>query len=282
MTVDGQITTTKAATQRAATLDVIGPVAWIRLNRPRAMNALNHDLLDALDSALDAVENDVVIRVAVLTGAGGVFCAGADLKGLVGADGSVDEDALLMLVRRAGATISRIPAVGKPVIAAVNGLAVAGGLELVLACDLVVAAKGARLGDAHANYGLLPGGGGAVRLARVVGPTVAKYLAFTGDFLSAVDLVPLGLVNQVVDDDELDARVGELAERLANKSGAGLAHMKRLIDDGLEQPLVTALRLEQQALAVHVRSPDLQEGLTAFREKREPRYAPTANGRKKG
>jgi enoyl-CoA hydratase len=249
--------------------ELAGPVAWLRLNRPDAMNALSTELLDDLDHAIDIVERDTTVRVVVLTGTGHAFCAGVDLKEI---GQPPDPDRIVAFVRAAGATIDRLPALGKPVIAAVNGLALAGGLELVLACDLVVAAASARLGDAHANYGLLPGAGGAVRLARVVGPTVAKYLAFTGQSLPAADLVPLGLVNEVVPPGRLRTRANELAQQIAAKSPQGIARMKALIRDGLDQPLDTALRLERLVLATHAHSADLVEGLAAFTEKRLPRY----------
>lgn len=249
-----------------------GPVAWLRMNRPDAMNSLNNELLDQLNAALDSVENDPSVHVVVLTGTARAFCAGADLKEIAADDGSIDADKLLTFVDHAAATIQRFPALTKPVIAAINGLALAGGMELMMACDLVIAAQGARIGDAHSNYGLLPGGGGAARLARLAGPLVAKYLAFTGDFLPASELLPLGLVNEVVPDDELHSRAEQLAQRIASKSASGLSHMKRLIDEGLDQPLANALRMEQDALAVHVHSDDLREGLNAFREKRHPHF----------
>lgn len=254
------------------TVDVTDSIAWLTLNRPEAMNALNRPLVAALDSALSLVASDSAVRVVVLTGSGKAFCAGGDLKEFLDDDGEVDPDELLSFVRYASCVLDRLPQLGKPVIASVNGFAMAGGLELVLACDLVVAAASARLGDAHSNFGVLPGGGGAARLARVVGPTVAKYLAFTGDAVPAERLVPFGLVNEVVPDEELHVRTHQLAARIAGKSVPGLAHMKRLINDGLEQPLDTALRLEHQALAVHVHDPDMREGLAAFRERRKPHY----------
>lgn len=252
------------------TLKISDHVAWVTLNRPDAMNALSVELLEALRATLAKAEDDLDVRVIILSGNGTAFCAGGDLKDLCLEDGTVDPDSLVEFVRFAGATIERIPALSKPVIAAVNGLALAGGLELVIACDLVVASKSARLGDAHANYGLLPGGGGAARLPRVVSPAVARYLAFTGDNLPAAELVPLGLVNEVVDDEQLESRVAELAARIATKSAPGLAHMKRLINVGLEQPLATALQMEHQALAAHAHGNDMREGLAAFRERRKP------------
>lgn len=255
------------------TLEIAKPIAWIRLNQPDTMNPLSEQLLDELNSAVDRIENDAAVRVVVLTGSGRAFSAGAELTSIASPDGSIDGESLLNLVRRASATFERLPALNKPVIAAVNGYALAGGMELMMACDMVIAAQSARIGDAHSNYGLLPGSGGAVRLARLVGPMVAKYLAFTGNFVPAADLVPFGLVNEVVPDEELHDRVDQLARQLASKSPRGLAHMKRLIDDGLEQPLATALRLEHQATAVHMYScSDMQEGLAAFREKRKPLF----------
>lgn len=262
------------------TLKIGDGVAWLTLNRPDAMNSMTRALLEALRATLAAADNDPSIRVVVLTGNGSAFCTGADLNELLQPDGSIDPDELLEFVRFAGSTIECLPALSKPVIAAVNGFALAGGLELALACDFVVAAKSARLGDAHANYGLLPGGGGAARLARVVSPSVARYLAFTGDSVPAAELVPLGLVNEVVDDEQLEERTGELAARIAAKSAPGLARMKRLINDGLEQPLATALRMEHQALAVHVHSADMREGLAAFRERRKPHFTDTQPPRK--
>jgi enoyl-CoA hydratase/carnithine racemase len=250
-----------------------GPAAWITLERPEVMNSLSPELLGELDAALAAAGSDAGIRVVVVTGSGRAFCAGADLSfaldALAGGEGGA---ALIAFVERAAAVLSRLEALPKPVIAAVNGLALAGGLELVLCCDLVVAAESARIGDVHANYGLLPGAGGAVRLARKIGPTRAKHLLFTGEMVPASELVTAGLVNSVVPDGELVSAVDKLVGAIAEKSPLGLGAMKRLVAEGLEQPLDAALRLERDALAAHVQSQDLREGLAAFREKRKPRF----------
>lgn len=256
-------------------LKVADGIAWITLSRPKAMNAVNRALIAGLEGALISVQADHSVRVVVITGSGRAFCAGGDLKEFLNGDGSIDQKELLKFVQYAGSVFERVSALTKPVIAAVNGFALAGGLELALSCDLVLAAESARLGDGHSNYGLLPGGGGAARLVRVVGPMVAKYLAFTGDALPAADLVPLGLVNEVVPDDRLLSRANEVAARIASKSPVGLAAMKALINDGLDQSLPVALRAEHQALAAHMYSEDMHEGLTAFREKRKPNYTTT-------
>ena len=203
------------------------------------------------------------------TAPGRAFCAGADLKYVKTQAGESGTSGFLDSVL---STMNRIDRFPKPVIAALNGITLAGGLELVLCCDLVLAARSAKIGDAHANYGLIPGGGGSVRLPRVIGPTRAKYLLFTGDFVDAADLVEAGLVNQVVDDDQLESVAQAVADKIATKSPLGLRRMKTLVDDGLQQPLDTALRLELLASEVHSHSADLHEGLAAFNEKRTPRF----------
>lgn len=249
--------------------DIRDGVLWVTLNRPEAMNALTPDVLTGVNDALDRAESDEAIRVVVLSGAGRAFCAGADLKFVRSASalGPTSTDAFLRNVLRTMERLERLP---MPVIAAVNGLALAGGLELLLCCDLVVAARSAKLGDAHANYGLLPGGGGSVRLPRKIGPTRAKYLLFTGEFVAADELVASGLVNLVVDDTELIPAAQSLAARVATKSPLGLRRMKQLVNDGLDQPAETALRLELLASEVHAHSEDMREGLAAFAEKRKP------------
>lgn len=251
--------------------DVDGPVVWLRLNRPSAMNALNEALIAALARELDDLRSNTDARVVVITGEGRAFCTGADLKAIAML-GEEDPRQLITFVRKAATLFDQISALDKPVIAAVNGTAAAGGLELALACDLVLAADSARMGDAHANFGLLPGGGGAARLTRVVGPMVAKRLAFTGDLIPASELVPHGLVNEVVPAGDLAKRATDVAHSIAQKSPLGLARMKCLIDNTADLPLAAALRSELESLQAHAYSTDMREGLTAFREKRSPRY----------
>lgn len=246
-------------------------VLTLTLNRPAAMNALNPAIVQAMSDALSEASSRGDVRAVVITGGGRAFCAGADLK-FVQAEGSDDDTATTRFLDDLQTLLDRIEAFQAPVIASVNGLALAGGLELVLCCDLVVAARSARFGDAHANFGLLPGGGGSVRLPRKIGVTRAKYLMFTGDFVSAQDMEIAGLVNQVVDDGQLVAATLALAKRIGAHSPLGLARMKRLIDDGIEQPQSVALRQELLMLALHRHSADMREGLAAFREKREPRF----------
>jgi enoyl-CoA hydratase/carnithine racemase len=257
---------------RAVLYDVQDGVGWIRLNRPEVGNALNPALVDELDAILIGAEDDAQVRVLVLTGAGADFCNGADLSSL----GPLDSYALRMKfgrrMERTGQLFRRLERHPKPVIAAVNGVARAGGLELLLCCDLVVAARGALIGEGHSSHGQLPGGGGSIRLPRKIGPSRAKLLLFTGELFPAETLERWGLVSLVVDDHELDKEAGALAAKLAQKSPLSLTHMKQLVNDGLEQPQDTALRLEIMAAELHLGSGDMAEGMRAIEEGRPPAF----------
>jgi len=244
-----------------------GQGLWVRLNRPQAMNSLTPEVLQGIEAALDEAERRADIRSVVVTGIGKAFCAGADLRFIQDQNPSGHTGQFLDQLFK---TLNRLDRFPKPVIAALNGLALAGGLELLLCCDLVVAARSARMGDAHANYGLIPGGGGSVRLPRAIGATRAKYLMLTGDFVSTQAMQEAGLVHQVVDDADLTEAALSLADKLAHKSPLGLKRMLALVDSGLESPIDDALCHELQVLQEHAKSDDMQEGLAAFAEKRPP------------
>ena len=249
--------------------EIRGGAMWITLNRPDALNAITPAVISGINAALDKAQLSDV-RAVVLTGTGRAFCAGADLKFVRGEAGN--EMSLSRFLDTVLLVMNRLETFPMPVIASLNGLTLAGGLELMLCCDLVVAARSAKLGDAHANFGLLHGGGSSVRLPRKIGPTRAKYLLYTGEFVPAEQLVAAGLVNEVVDDDRLIPATEALVAKLVNKSPLVLRRMKALVDDGLEQPCAIALRQELLASEVHARSHDLREGLAAFEEKRKPRF----------
>ena len=251
-------------------LEQRGPAAWVTLNRPRELNALSGALLDRLDGVLDAMEADTAARCLVLTGAGRAFCAGADLAFVHALPADRREIATAAFLRRASALMSRLEAFPKPVIAAVNGIATAGGMELVLCCDLVIAAHGARLGDGHANYGLLPGAGASARLPRRIGLARAKHLFFTGDLVPAAELVTAGLVNTVVPGEELVAEVDRLVAKIATKSPLGLRRMKELANAAVETTLADALRHELDVNEGYALTFDRNEGLAAFNEHRQP------------
>ena len=235
-------------------------------------NMLTTKMVEELERHIADLHRRRHVRAVVLTGQGDkAFCAGADLKFVRGEAGD-DETALSRFLDTVLLVMNRLETFPMPVIASLNGLTLAGGLELMLCCDLVVAARAAKLGDAHANYGLLPGGGSSVRLPRKIGPTRAKYLLYTGEFVPADQLVAAGLVNEVVDDSALITATEALVAKLANKSPLVLRRMKALVDDGLEQPAAIALRQELLASEVHACSHDMKEGLAAFEEKRKPRF----------
>lgn len=249
-----------------------GPAAWIYFNRPMAMNALTPPLIDELDAALAAAEADPAVIAVVLSGKGKAFCAGADLKHVKDSRFAAAADPTMAFLRHGMAVMRRLECLPKPVIAAVNGVALAGGFEFVLCCDLVVAAETALFGDAHANFGIIPGGGSSVRLPRRIGPNHAKYMIFSGQFLPPSHPFLASMIHSVVPPDRLADSVAALVAQLANKSPLGLRRMKELVNDGWDQPLDIALRQELLALDLHSRSHDMQEGLAAFAEKRAPQF----------
>jgi enoyl-CoA hydratase/carnithine racemase len=262
MTTQTNDTTDELLTERR------GTVLWLTLNRPRALNAVTASMLDALVAAIETGDRDPEVRAMVLTGSGRGFCAGADLKD----SAKRSPEAGAKFVKKIGELTNLIEASGTPVIAAVNGIAVAGGLELVLSCDIVVAAESAVLGDSHSNFAMFPGAGATVRLPRKIGVNNAKYLMLTGETPTAREWLALGLVNVVVADDDLHDSVERLADKIASKSPLVLARMKQALNDSLDQPVAIGLRYERALAAAHSYSADRVEGLTAFREKRTPQF----------
>ncbi|BBZ04802.1 enoyl-CoA hydratase [Mycolicibacterium chitae] len=249
--------------------EVRDAAAWITLNRPAARNALSLELLDGVGAALDAAAQDPAVRAVVIGATGTAFCAGADLKRVGAMD---DHSSVVEFLKAAAALFDRITEHPQPVIAAVQGIAVAGGLELVLACDLVIATTDAAFSDGHARYGLFPAAGGATRLPRKIGPNRAKQLLFTAESWTAQRMYEAGLVTEVAPADELGAAVGALVERIARHSPLGITGMKRLVDNGSDQSLPAALAAELEACTEYARSTDFAEGLRAFGERREPKF----------
>jgi enoyl-CoA hydratase len=250
-----------------------GSALWLRLNRPEVLNGLSPEIVAGLQRGLDRAEREKGVKVVVIAAEGRAFCAGADLKHVSSiSDGHSADSAQQRFLKMVGATFDRIERFPKPTIACVHGIAVAGGLELVLCCDLVWASESARFGDAHATYGLLPGGGASIRLPRRIGVTRAKYLLYTGQILPCRALEHWGLINQIVADDELIGAVDDIADVLARRSPLAVSRVKELVNEGLEVPLPVGLSMELDASASHEASHDYQEGLAAFNEKRDPRF----------
>jgi 2-(1,2-epoxy-1,2-dihydrophenyl)acetyl-CoA isomerase len=245
-------------------------VATITLNRPDARNALDIVMRRELIAALDEVEADAAARVLILTGAGGHFCAGGDVKTMrekrhTAAEGRARVELLNAMVRR----LVDFP---KPTIAMVDGYAVGAGSNLALCCDLIVASDRAKFGELFWKIGLVPDGGGTWLLPRVVGLARAKELIFTADVIDAAEALRIGLVNRVVPVAELEAATRALAEKIAAGPPAVLKMAKHMVNRAATSDLAAALDLEAFSQGLAIASEDHQEGLRAFFEKRPPRF----------
>ncbi|MFD8382947.1 enoyl-CoA hydratase/isomerase family protein [Streptomyces sp. NPDC059679] len=251
-------------------------VAWITLDRPAAMNAITPDQRERLISLLDDASADPAVGAVVITATGKGFCAGADLRGGArtgaGGDERVAGDVARLIRRGAQRLIAAVLDCEKPVIAAVNGTAAGLGAHLAFACDLVIAAESARFIEVFVRRGLVPDGGGAYLLPRLIGPQRAKELLFFGDSLSAAEAERIGLVNRVVPDGELAKTAREWAERLAAGPTRAIALTKQLVNGSLEADRPAAFAAEAAAQEINMTTADAQEGVRAFAERRTPEY----------
>jgi enoyl-CoA hydratase/carnithine racemase len=241
-------------------------VALVRINRPEARNALNMATRKTLAAVFERFHDEPSVRAIVLTGNEQAFAAGADLKELLDA-GAVD-----MLRRRAERywnTIARTP---QPVIAAINGYALGGGLELAMCCDIIIAGKSAQLGQPEVRVGIMPGAGGTQRLTRAIGKFHAMRLCLTGRPIAATEAHQIGLVSQVVPDAEVvDAALG-MARDLARLPPLAVMQIKEAILAGQDASLEAGLALERKAFQLLFASADKREGMQAFLEKRQPDF----------
>ncbi|MFF3451188.1 enoyl-CoA hydratase/isomerase family protein [Streptomyces sp. NPDC002667] len=247
-------------------------VSWITLDRPEAMNALTWDQRERVIGLLAAASADPAVRAVVITATGRGFCAGADLRGGPPAGERVPGDVARTIRLGAQRLIAAVLDCEKPVIAAVNGTAAGLGAHLALACDLVLAAEEARFIEVFARRGLVPDGGGAYLLPRLIGPQRAKELMFFGDALSAVDAERIGLVNRVVPPGELEKTARAWAERLAAGPTRALALTKQLVNASLDTDRGGAFAAEAAAQEINMTTRDAVEGVASFVERRAPRY----------
>jgi len=247
-------------------------IAQIQLNRPERMNALGVATVAALEQAVAQAQAQGA-RVLLLRGTGRAFSAGADLKERQGMDlaGKLEHNAG---IRRALDALAGARCV---TVAVINGLALGGGTEMALACDLRIAAAGVSMGLTESRIGAFPGAGGTQRLPRVVGVARALQLMFTAEPVSSEAALAMNLVNEVVPAEQLEARALALATVIASRSATALAAIKQLVYQGMELPLAAALRVERAALPEILGSADYAEGLAAFAEKRPPRFTDIAH-----
>ncbi|MFJ5632704.1 enoyl-CoA hydratase/isomerase family protein [Streptomyces goshikiensis] len=249
-----------------------GGVSWITLNRPEAMNAVTWEQRERVIALLGAASADPGVRAVVVTATGKGFCAGADLRGAPTAGERVAGDVARMIRLGAQRLITAVLDCEKPVIAAVNGTAAGIGAHLALACDLVIAAEPARFIEVFVRRGLVPDGGGAYLLPRLVGPQKAKELMFFGDAVPAAEAERLGLVNRVVPAEALEESAREWAERLAQGPTRALAMTKQLVNASLDGDRAAALAAEATAQELNMGTADANEGVASFVERRTPKY----------
>ncbi|MFD5515843.1 enoyl-CoA hydratase/isomerase family protein [Streptomyces sp. NPDC127066] len=247
-------------------------VSWITLDRPEAMNALTWDQRERVIDLLAAASADPGVRAVVITATGRGFCAGADLRGGPPAGERVPGDVARTIRLGAQRLIAAVLDCEKPVIAAVNGTAAGIGAHLAFACDLVLAAEPARFIEVFVRRGLVPDGGGAYLLPRLVGPRRAKELMFFGDALSASDAERIGLVNRVVPAEELEKTARAWSERLATGPTRALALTKQLVNASLDTDRAAAFAAEAAAQEINMTTADAVEGVRSFVERRVPRF----------
>lgn len=244
-------------------------VLWITLNRPHRLNAFNDVLISELADALDTVEKDRTLRCLVVTGEGDrAFSAGADLTMFSKVTPAKAEE----FSRLGQKVFNRIEEMSKPAVAAINGFALGGGLELALTCDFRIAAAHAELGNPEVGLGLIPGWGGTQRLVRFVGLAKAKEIIMLGKKLKADEALKAGLVNRVVQYDKLRSEASELAEKLSEGPPLALRYAKHAINFGSQAPLDVGLRLESSLMALSFSTEDLKRGVEAFMSKRKPEF----------
>ena len=251
-------------------LEINGAVATLTLNRADQLNSITNEILELIGSYIDEIEANNAVRVVVVKSTGRAFCAGADLKGLPRSE--EDPTATERFLRRWYRAFNRLASCSKPTIAVVQGLTLAGGLELLMCCDLAIASEDAQIGDQHANFGLLAGGGGTQRLPRLIGERRAKWLLYSGEWISGTIAADWGLINQAVPAAELEQAAQKMVDALANKSPLGLASTKFLVDRGLSVDLDTGLDMEVRIAAKHILSKDVDIGLDAFMNKKTPEF----------
>ena len=243
-------------------------IGIIKINRPNYLNALNKDTIIELTKAVEELEKDKIIKVVILTGEGKAFIAGADIKQM--------KDMNLLEAKKFGEMghklMMTIEKSRLPFIAAVNGYALGGGCEVMMACDIAIASVSSKIGQPEINLGIHPGFGGTQRLPRLVGKMKAKELLLTGDNIDANEAHRIGLINMVVADDKLMEEVEKIARKIAAKSSIQTSFIKTLVNKGIDVDLNKACTLEISYFSKSFNTEDQKEGMNAFLEKRKPSF----------
>jgi len=243
-------------------------IATITINRPK-VNVMNEQTVLEILSRLEDAGKDEDVKVVVITGAGEkAFCAGLDLTTVK----DINVIKAVEVTKRGQKLTLAVEELGKPVIAAINGYALGGGLELAMACDIRVASENARVGQTEVNVGLIPGWGGTQRLPRLVGKGIAKELVFTGKMIDAKTAERIGLINLVVPPEKLKSAVEELAKVIMSKPPIAIKLAKELINNSIETDQRTGLIHEAEAFGILTSTEDFREGVSAFLEKRKPEF----------
>lgn len=243
-------------------------VAILYFNRPNALNALNSDVLTEFGQIIDIVNNDLNINVLIISGEGKAFVAGADISEMKDKT-SIEARTFAKL----GLDVFRkLEIMEKPVIAAVNGFALGGGCELMLSCDIIIGSEKAKIGQPEVGLGITPGFGGTQRLSRLVGTNKAKELIFTGDIIDANEALRIGLLNKLVNHEELMNESLSIAKRIASKSQTAVRYSKEAINRGIEADIETGFSIEKNLFSLCFSTNDQKEGMTAFIEKRKPNF----------
>lgn len=249
-------------------VNIEGSVAIITMNRPKALNALNNQTLGELNTIIDSISADEEILGVIITGEGKGFVAGADIVQMQPYKAEEGRN----YAEYAQGTFNKIEALGKPVIAAVNGYALGGGCELSMSCDLRIASERAVFGQPEVNLGVIPCFGGTQRLPRLIGSGRAKELIFTGRMVKADEAAVIGLVNKVVPAEELLSEAKNMMATIISKAPMAIKYSKISINKGADLDLGNALELEKDLAALTFASEDKDEGMTAFLEKRTPKF----------
>lgn len=233
-------------------------------------NLLTSALLDELNQILTKFTETKEARVMILAGDGErAFSAGADFKEIANIDSN---ETAMKLVQLGQGICNKIEAIDKPIIAAINGLCIGGANEIAMACHIRIASENAKISQPELNLGIIPGFGGTQRLSRLIGPSRARKLILTGDNITAVDAMRWGLVDEVVQKGHAILAGIELAKRIINKSQLGIEYCQRAIKEGLEDTLESGLKLEMEYFCQMCQANDMQEGINAFKEKRQPKF----------